>query len=495
MSSIAGSNPTWALIVIVIIPAAIIAAAELDERLRQRESALRPALITVRTWALPFFAIWALLVPVIGSERESLVVRIIASGLVLALAAAALGVLRVIIEDIRRRAQSGERGGAPDLLLALPRIATIIAAGWILIDTVWGIDLSAALTALGVTSLVVSFALQDTLSGLASGILLLGDRPFQPGDWISSGDVDGIVVDINWRTTRIRDRDGDMLIVPNSQLAGSTVVNHTSPDPVTRVVVEVQIAFTNPPTLAKEMLLDAARGTPGVLEDPPPDVRVVQIDDPLMGYEVQLWVDDFAIGPRVKSDFGSLVWYQSHRHAVPLPSPAQDLYLYDAATTPADREFTMAEVRLGLQRSPLLASLADADIDRLAVATVPSRFAAGETIVDSRTSSPSIAVVVEGRAVLVLVEPGEPDATVAELGEGDLLGLTDDTGGRVLVVRAVTDCEVLSVEAEAAAEIGSRNADVADAFDRTSSIRRRRVDRIIERRSLADGATRTGDDA
>ena len=156
----------------------------------------------------------------------------------------------------------------------------------------------------------------------------------------------------------------------------------------------------------------------------------------------------------------------------------------------------MAEVRLGLQRSPLLASLADADIDRLAVATVPSRFAAGETIVDSRTSSRSIAVVVEGRALLVLVEPDEPDATVAELGEGDLLGLTDDiAGGRVLVVRAVTDCEVLSIEAEAAAEIGGRNADVADALDRTSSIRRRRVDRIIERRSPADGATRTGDDA
>jgi small-conductance mechanosensitive channel len=160
-------------------------------------------------------------------------------------------------------------------------------------------------------------------------LLLLGDQPFRPGDWISAGEIEGVVVDVNWRTTHVRTRGGDMIIVPNSQLATASITNYTSPEPLHRVVVPVQVAYVNPPTLAKAMLLDAAAGTPGVLNDPAPVVRVTQIDDPLMGYEVHMWIDDYAIAPSVATDFGTLVWYQSHRHGVPLPSPAQDLYLYD----------------------------------------------------------------------------------------------------------------------------------------------------------------------
>ena len=325
MNAESTANATWAIIMIVAVPAVVIAAAELEERLRQRDSDLQPAVRILRNWALPFFAIWALLVPVLGSSRDSMGVRLAASGLVLADSASVLSLLRVIVADIRDRPRTEGGRPVPQLLLALPRLAAIIATGWILISTVWGVDLSAALTALGVTSLVVSFALQDTLSGLASGVLLLSDPPFHPGDWIESGDVEGVVVDVNWRTTRIRDRNGDVITVPNSQLAGANIVNYTSPDNLHRVVVGLQVAYLNAPTLAKAMLLDAAKGTPGVLEDPAPLVRVVQIDDPLMGYEVHMWIDDYAIAPRVKSDFGSLVWYQSHRHGVPLPSPAQDL--------------------------------------------------------------------------------------------------------------------------------------------------------------------------
>ena len=85
MSSSAGTSTAWAIIAIIVIPAAIIAASELDERLRQRQTVLRRVVGTLRLWALPFFAIWALLVPVLGGDRESLSVRIVASGLVLSI--------------------------------------------------------------------------------------------------------------------------------------------------------------------------------------------------------------------------------------------------------------------------------------------------------------------------------------------------------------------------------------------------------------------------
>jgi small-conductance mechanosensitive channel/CRP-like cAMP-binding protein len=489
------SSTFWAIIVMVVVPATIIAASEVDERLRQRESPLRGAADVLRRWAIPFFAIWVILVPLLSRDNESFVVRTVATGLILALAIVARRVLKVVIDGIRERPNTDGRGSVPQLLLAVPRILLILIVGWVLLNGVWGVDLSAVLTALGVTSLVVSFALQDTLSGLASGMLLLSDKPFEPGDWINAGDNEGLVIDINWRTSRIRTRDGDVIIVPNSELAGAAVTNYSSPERLHRVVVSLQVAYVNPPTTAKEMLLDTARSIPGVLTDPPPLVRVVSIDDPLMGYDVQMWVDDYAIVPRVKSDFGSLVWYQSHRHEVPLPSPAQDLFIHDVAAEAEAAKPNPADIRRGLQRSPLLAMLEDTQIDSLVRETRPARYAVGELMIDSQSERHELMVMVEGRALLVLIEVGYDETVIGEIGAGEALGLLEGPRGegRMLALRAVTDCEVLVVNAEAASGIGSRNAELAAAFNRMTAVRHRRVERVIAARST-DGEAK-GDEA
>lgn len=489
------SNTTWAVVVIVLVPMAIVALAELDERLRQRDSVFRRAVGTARAWVLPLFALWAVVVPVLGTDTSEPFVRITASLLVLGIAVVLLQIIRLVVADIRTRDQSDARTSIPELVLAMPRIALIAATVWILLDSVWGVDLSAAFTALGVTSLVVSFALQDTLSGLASGVLLLGDRPFTPGDWIRAGDVEGVVIDINWRATRIRDRDGDMLIVPNGQLASATVVNFSSPDRFHRVSVELQVAFVNSPTAAREMLLSAAKATRGVMSDPPPDVRVVQIDDPLMGYAVDMWIDDYAIAPRVRSEFGALVWYHSHRHGVPLPSPAQDLFIHEGDAPPPPL-MTSDEIRVGLRRSVVLAELPDLDLERMAESVRAAGYGIGEVIDDSRAPTGSLSVLASGRAQLVLIDEDAPEAVIADLAPGDIIGLliNDAPDGHVVVLRALTDCTLLHVDAEVASEMSSRHLQLSAAVNRTVSIRRRRVERIVHQRDRGD-ATHASDAA
>jgi small-conductance mechanosensitive channel/CRP-like cAMP-binding protein len=471
----------WAIVVIVVVPLAVLGAAEFDERLRQRDSPVRSAMSIVRTWALPAFAVWAVLRPVLGRSEGSFSVQLAATALFVALGAATLRLLKFVTATISSRKREAGHGPVPQLLLAVPRITVISVLVWVLLTNVWGVDLSGLLAALGVTSLVVSFALQDTLSGLASGFLLLSDQPFQPGEWISTGEIEGLVVDINWRTTRIRTRNGDMVVVPNSQLAGDNIVNYSAPEPLHRIVVPIQVAYSNPPTLAKEMLLAAARETAGVLTEPPPFVRVVTIDDPLMGYEVDLWVSDFAAVPRILSDFGSLVWYQSHRLGVPLPSPAQDLFLHDAAAEAEAAKPKPAAIRAGLRQSPLLGLLEDADIDRLIPASQLARFATGELMVESSSSARDLMLLIDGRANLVLIEAGVADAIVGDIAHGETVGMLESPRGeeRMLAVRAVTDCDVLIIGAIAASDITSRNADLAAAFNRQRAIRARRVDRLL----------------
>ncbi|MDX2381484.1 MAG: mechanosensitive ion channel, partial [Acidimicrobiia bacterium] len=288
-------------------------------------------------------------------------------------------------------------------------------------------------------------------------------------------------------------------VVPNSLLATASLVNYTEGGSLHRVVMPVQVAYLNAPTLAKEMLLDAARGTPGVLAEPPPGVRVIQVDAPLMTYEVDMWITDFAFEPRVKSDFGSLVWYQSHRHGVPLPSPAQDLYLYDGPTAGDDAP-TPLELRDALTVSPYLESLPDDEIDRMAHHATAQRFARGELIVGPGADHRDLMLLVEGAAELILASTTNTDEiTVATVNDGDLIGLL--SGERVhgydVALRAVSDCEMVTIDGDTAGEVGSRNPDLTTALDRMATTRRRRIDRILEARVMitidADGAAQIGE--
>ena len=267
------SSAAWAALIIVVLPLLIIGAGELEERLRQRESKLQPTVSIIRVWVVPLITLWVLARALFDIAKDNIFLSLLGSAVLLFGASAALSALRVVVAGLADRPRQTGRRPIPRLLLALPRLLLILATGWFLIAGVWGVDLSAALTALGVTSLVISFALQDTLGGIASGFTLLADQPFSPGDWIESGDIEGRVIDVNWRSTRIHDRNGDLVVVPNGQLAKATITNYDQPNRLHRVKVPVQIERTATPTAAKEMLLDAARSTPGVVADPPPFVR------------------------------------------------------------------------------------------------------------------------------------------------------------------------------------------------------------------------------
>ncbi|HEX6254332.1 MAG TPA: mechanosensitive ion channel domain-containing protein [Euzebyales bacterium] len=486
-------DPIVAMVIalLVVLPVAVIAAGEAEERLRQRDSAFRPVLSVLRWWTLPLTALWFILRSVVGLPDTGPLVRVVATGMLLSLAVAALLATRLVIARLKRRRGTDRRGQLPQIVLALPRLAITLVIGWLLLDTVWGVDLSAALTALGVGTLVVSFALQDTLSGLASGLLMLADAPFAPGDWIRHGEVEGRVVDLSWRSTRIESRDGDLIIVPNAELAAAMLVNFDRPGRLHRVVVPVQVAYANPPSRARDMLLDAARATPDVLTDPAPNVRVVQIDDPLMGYEVDLWIDDFRIAPRVSSEFGALVWYHSHRHDVPLPSPAYDLYVYDGVAASASARPDAPTIQRRLRSSPLLDQLDDPAIEHLESAATAGRFARDETIVTGDPDRSDLVVLWDGRARLVAVDAEGAAAEIGQFGPGDVFGLLGRRGAgtRTARVDAITDCEVIVVDSGRAAEVISRNPELSEALEQLLASQQRRIERAAAMPARRTAAT------
>jgi small-conductance mechanosensitive channel/CRP-like cAMP-binding protein len=474
-------NSAWAALLIVTLPLVIIGTGEFEERLRQRDSPFKDAVSTVRVWVVPLATVWVLGSILFEVSADNVFQQVLGSVIVLAGATAALSALGVVALRLTDQPRRTGRRPIPRLLIALPRLLFILATGWLLIAGVWGVDLSAALTALGVTSLVISFALQDTLSGIASGFTLLADQPFSPGDWIESDDVEGRVVDVNWRATRIEDRNGDLIVVPNGSLSKATITNYDRPSRLHRVMVPVQIERTAPPTDAKAMLLDAARSTPGVVEEPPPVVFVSQIADPVVDYETFMWVDDYSIVPRVKADFGALVWYLSYRHGVPLPNPAQDLYLFDGTRTAIESQLTNADIRRRLVGAPVLAEVSDDVLDQLASGASVEQYQVGETILAGNEDN-DLCVFHSGRARLMLRRAGE-EIVVADIEAGELVGTLDDSSDpdQTVFVVATTDCEVVRVRAEAAARAIALAPEIAVVLDQLAMTRRRRIDRVLRR--------------
>ncbi len=495
INSFEASNVLVAAIVIVVLPALIIGVGELEERLRQRESSFGPSVATLRVWVVPLAAIWLLLRTLFEVDRTNLFLRFLGTALLLAIAAAVLSAFGVVVTRIADRPRRSGKRAVPRLLLAVPRLAVILATGWLLLAGIWGVNLSSALTALGVTSLVVSFALQDTLGGIASGFTLLADQPFSAGDWVKSEDVEGRVIDVNWRSTRIENRNGDLVVIPNGQLSKATIVNFDQPTRLHRVMVPVQIERTAAPTAAKAMLIEAARSTAGVVSDPPPLVFITNIADPIVDYQAYMWIEDFAVEPQVRADFSSLVWYLSYRHGVPLPNPAQDLYLFDGAATALASQVSSADVRRALLGAPLLAEVSDDVLDKIAAASTIDTYQAGEVIIAPGVAN-GLHILDSGTARLVLQAGDLGDLDVLDHTAGEILGVIGDLGdsGQRAVVVATADCRVVDIPAAAATEALMGSPGLAAALEQLATSRRRRCERVVRRGQRAIESTATPPD-
>jgi small-conductance mechanosensitive channel len=127
------------------------------------------------------------------------------------------------------------------------------------------------LTALGVGGIAVALALQDTLANFFAGIHILVERPIFVGDLIRLSDgQEGVVSDIGWRTTRVRNGNNDLVIVPNSKITTGTLINYALPDHREVATLAILVAHDADPALVCRIALEEARRTEGVLADPAP---------------------------------------------------------------------------------------------------------------------------------------------------------------------------------------------------------------------------------
>lgn len=175
------------------------------------------------------------------------------------------------------------------IVLGAIKLLLYFIVAMVVIDTL-GVSVTSLLAAFSVVGLAASLAVQDSLSNLASGIMLLVTKPFKIGDYVEIDDVGGTVQMISLIHTRITTIDNKMIYVPNSKIIAAKIVNYTQQEK-RRVDLEISASYDAPIACVRQALLEAVAAVDLFTDTPaPPFAAVLSYDDSSIRYVVRAWV-------------------------------------------------------------------------------------------------------------------------------------------------------------------------------------------------------------
>ncbi|WP_254274337.1 mechanosensitive ion channel family protein [Haloarcula marina] len=155
----------------------------------------------------------------------------------------------------------------------------------------YGNFLQSLATIAAAATLAIGFAMQDVLKNFVAGLFIYTDKPFRIGDWIEWDGNAGIVEDISLRVSRIRTFDNELLTVPNSNLTDGVIKNPVAKDQL-RLKFVFGIGYDDDIDKATEIIVEEAEKHKGILEDPGPSVRLIELGDSSVGLQSRIWIDN-----------------------------------------------------------------------------------------------------------------------------------------------------------------------------------------------------------
>jgi len=172
--------------------------------------------------------------------------------------------------------------------------AVIYVIALLLIMSLFGIEITALVASLGVAGIAVALAAQETLSNVFGAFAILTDRPYKVGDrLLIQGIGQGDVMDIGLRSTRLKSRNDEIMVIPNQQMAGSEIINLSMPDSRLRVLIKVGISYKADVDRACAIMEEIARGNGAVTKEPVPRAYVSALGDFAVEITMLVWLVDY----------------------------------------------------------------------------------------------------------------------------------------------------------------------------------------------------------
>lgn len=191
----------------------------------------------------------------------------------------------------------------------------------------FNVDLTSIAVVFTALSVGIGFGLQYIAADIASGFILLFERPIRIGDRITIGEDEGDVQSINLRTTVVITNDRIAIIVPNSKLVSQRVINWSYGDPRARIAIPIGVADNSDIQLVSDTLVEAAQGVANVLPDPKPCVQFLKFGDYSLDFRLLVWTNQPRRHVQIRSDINYRIAKLFRERSIEIPYPKQEFLL------------------------------------------------------------------------------------------------------------------------------------------------------------------------
>jgi small-conductance mechanosensitive channel len=450
----------WAVGVAVGLPTGLVLLTEWHNALAHRQSHLAGPVALLRNYLLPLAALLLLLVKATQVSTADTSVRVVATvfGFV---------VLMLLLSGLNatlfQSAPEGTwRNRMPGIFIDVARFVLIAVGLALIFSYIWGANVGGLFTALGVSSIVIGLALQNSVGQVISGLLMLFEQPFQLGDWLDTPSARGRVVEVNWRAVHI-DTGSGLQVMPNSVLAGASFTNLSRPAGKHNISVSTKFALADAPDQVCAMLNRAAN----MLPQRKADVAPVTVVGGGNEYRTTIGLKSPADDAAARAMFLRWVWYAARR---------EELHLDEAE----DEFSTPDRIEKALRAAAPTLRLSPVDQGELAGHAKIVRYGADEILQHSGEVPANMSFLVAGRVRLTATTDDGSLIPVGTLEEGAFIGQTTLTRQPVLAgAYALEEVTVLEIERQVMAELVLRKPVLLQEIGRAIEDRRANVKRAL----------------
>ena len=327
------------------------------------------------------------------------------------------------------------------------------------------VNLGALFTTSAIFGVILGLALQDTLGNFFAGISLQADRPFQVGDVITVGVQrhTGVVEEITWRAIKVRTFQNHVVLINNSTAAKEPIEVSARGNLNARLVY-FNTLYIDSPAKTIHVVREAVREADNVSQKVTPLVRIRNLGENGVEYEVKYWLEDYAKYNDTDALVRQRIWYAFRRAGLNFAFPTRTLHV-ERRAKPGTRESDGGAIVERLSAVDLFAPLSPEETTMLARAAVSHVFAPGETVIRAGDPGSSMFVVHNGR-VRVQINDNGRQRTIATLNEGDFFGeMALFTGEpRTANVIALEETEVLEIGHAAMKSVFDTNPDLVESL-------------------------------